>query len=65
MCCRRFELVDDSADQINCHQKEAYFPPGISFKLVAVKIIACHSCSATAIYTALLSDSIAGANVVT
>lgn len=65
MCCRRFELVDDSAEQINYHRKEAYFLPGISFKLLAVKIIACHSSNATAIHTALLSDSIAGTNIVT
>lgn len=50
---------------MNCHRKEAYFPPVMSFKLLAVKIIAYHRCNAPAIHTALLSDSIAGANVVT
>lgn len=32
-------MVDDSSEQLHYHRKEAYFPPGICFKVLAVKII--------------------------
>lgn len=59
MCsrCRRYAEVDDSSEQSNDHGKGAYFPLGICLNLLAVKIIACHRCEATAIHTAPLSDS--------